>query len=90
MDATVVKEFVAALDLPDRVVTDAATMTEVGRNYWGFGGTPSDRGQHRQSTPVGVSANSRERELTRRARVLRVANTLQTSTGAWPASDRFG
>ncbi|HVQ98741.1 MAG TPA: FAD-linked oxidase C-terminal domain-containing protein [Mycobacterium sp.] len=40
MDESVVKEFAAALDRPDQVVTDAATMTETGRDYWGFGGKP--------------------------------------------------
>jgi len=32
MDESVVKEFAAALDRPDQVVTDAATMTEAGRD----------------------------------------------------------
>jgi glycolate oxidase len=40
MDESVVKEFAAVLDRPDQVVTDAATMTETGRDYWGFGGKP--------------------------------------------------
>lgn len=40
MDETVVKKFAAALGRPDQVVTDAATMTEAGRDYWGFGGRP--------------------------------------------------
>ena len=40
MDETIVKEFAAALARPDAVVTDAATLTAEGHDYWGFGGTP--------------------------------------------------
>jgi glycolate oxidase len=40
IDKTIVADFAAALSGPDAVVTDAATLTERGRDYWGFGGTP--------------------------------------------------
>jgi glycolate oxidase len=40
MDDIAVKEFSAALARPDAVVTDAATLTAKGHDYWGFGGTP--------------------------------------------------
>jgi glycolate oxidase len=36
----VLSKFAAALARPDAVVTDAATMTAEGHDYWGFGGTP--------------------------------------------------
>lgn len=39
-DDTVVNEFAAAVARPDSVVTDAATLTAEGHDYWGSGGTP--------------------------------------------------
>jgi glycolate oxidase len=40
VDDAVVAELTAALGRPDAVVTDPGTLTERGRDYWGFGGTP--------------------------------------------------
>ena len=40
LNDAVVNEFAAALGRLDAVVTDAATPTAEGHDYWGFGGTP--------------------------------------------------
>jgi glycolate oxidase len=40
IDDKVVAEFTAALARPDAVITDAATLTAEGHDFWGFGGTP--------------------------------------------------
>ncbi|MEE6169831.1 MULTISPECIES: FAD-binding oxidoreductase [unclassified Mycolicibacterium] len=40
MDQSTVAGFAAVLADPDAVVTDAASLTESGRDYWGFGGKP--------------------------------------------------
>ena len=40
IDDKVVTEFTAALARPDAVITDAATLTAEGHDFWGFGGTP--------------------------------------------------
>jgi glycolate oxidase len=40
MDDTIIAEFAAALSDPAAAVTDAATLSERGRDYWGFGGQP--------------------------------------------------
>jgi glycolate oxidase len=40
MDDAVVADLAGVLSGPDAVVTDPATLTEKGRDYWGFGGQP--------------------------------------------------
>jgi FAD/FMN-containing dehydrogenase len=40
MDDTIIAKFTAALSGPEAVVTEPATLTERGRDYWGFGGKP--------------------------------------------------
>jgi glycolate oxidase len=40
MDDKLIASFSAALSGPDAVVTDAATLTEKGTDYWGVGGQP--------------------------------------------------
>lgn len=40
MDQSIVAGFAAVLADPDAVVTDTATLTESGRDYWGFGDEP--------------------------------------------------
>lgn len=41
MDTTLVAAFTAALNSRDAVVTDPATLSESGRDYWGFGEKPA-------------------------------------------------
>src|SRR6202453_154580 len=40
MDTSIVAAFTTALSSPDEVVTDAATLSESGKDYWGFGERP--------------------------------------------------
>jgi glycolate oxidase len=40
MDDTIMARFTAALSGPEAVVTEPATLSERGRDYWGFGGKP--------------------------------------------------
>jgi glycolate oxidase len=40
MDTSMVAAFTTALSSPDEVVTDAATLSESGKDYWGFGERP--------------------------------------------------
>ncbi len=40
MDHTIVSAFAAALSRPEAVITDTATLTESGKDYWGFGNEP--------------------------------------------------
>lgn len=40
MDGAIVAEFAAALGRSDAVITESAILSEKGRDYWGFGGTP--------------------------------------------------
>jgi hypothetical protein len=40
MDAELVSAFAAVLTHPGAVITDETTLTESGRDYWGFGGQP--------------------------------------------------
>jgi glycolate oxidase len=41
MDNSIVAAFSTALSSPDEVVTDAATLSESGKDYWGFGERPA-------------------------------------------------
>jgi glycolate oxidase len=40
MKSTIVDSFAAALGSPDEVITDATTLSESGKDYWGFGEQP--------------------------------------------------
>jgi hypothetical protein len=40
MDEPIIAAFAAVLSEPGTVITDGTTLTESGRDYWGFGGEP--------------------------------------------------